>query len=251
MNKLAASIALCAAAVVSVPALAADPVTFDYPVYKDYVPPYIPPVDTGLKGSFYLRGSIGGGGLFAKEVVHPQYDGIHAIQSAGHGYSAGIGAGYEMGDGLRFDVTVDHIENKGQTAYIAAHPHGQSGDYSLNLRSTLALANVYYDFGLGDLGLSAAGGLFAYVGAGAGIAYNHHVSTDEPGGFVERYPGSNTSFAAAAYAGVGYDFGSIVADLGYRGIYINSIENTTAPANYRIDHALLHELRATLRYRFN
>lgn len=247
MRTTAALIVAGSAALFAPQLLAADAI---------YIPPHIPApvvypqVDQGLAGSFYLRGSVGGNALWASEVVHPQYAGSHAIRDMGWGYSAGIGAGYETGDGLRFDVTVDHIENRGQTAFINAHPHGQSGDYSLNLRTTLALANIYYDFGLGDLGLSAAGGAFGYIGAGAGIAYNHHVSTNEPGGFTERYPGGNTSLAAAAYAGVGYDFGSLVADLGYRGTYINRIENTTAPANYQIDHALLHEVRATLRYRF-
>ena len=51
-------------------------------------------------------------------------------------------------------------------------------------------------------------------------------------------------------AGVGYDFGALVADLGYRALYINSIENDSAPNPYSIDHTLIHEVRATLRYRF-
>jgi len=59
MKKLVASAALVAAALVSTAAMAADPVSYDYPVYKDYVPPYVPPVDEGLKGSFYLHGSVG------------------------------------------------------------------------------------------------------------------------------------------------------------------------------------------------
>src|SRR5690606_30946014 len=112
----------------------------------------------------------------------------------------------------------------------------------------IALANVYYDFGLGDLGLSAAGGAFAYVGAGAGLAFNNSRVTDNvgPGPW-----GSNTSFAAAGMAGVGYDFGALVADLGYRALYINQIENANEAPRYAVDHALIHELRATLRYRFN
>lgn len=253
MNKLVASIALGVAAIVSVPALAADPVSFDYPVYKDYVPPYIPPVDVGLKGSFYLRGSLGGNIGWVREVQHPTYPSItYPTTSLGYGYSAGIGAGFETGDGWRFDVTADYLSNEGLTANIPNAP--TPGDYSLRLRSTIALANVYYDFGLGNLGLSAAGGAFGYVGAGAGLAFNR-VGTMEPavaGGAatVEGPWGGNTSFAAAGMVGVGYDFGALVADLGYRGLYINRIENSTAPNPYHIDHALVHELRATLRYRF-
>lgn len=254
MNKLVASIALGVAAIVSVPALAADPVSYDYPVYKDYVPPYVPPVDMGLKGSFYLRGSLGGNMGWFREVVHPTYPTItYPTNAMGWGYSAGIGAGFETGDGLRFDVTVDHLSNEGIAANIpdAATP----GVYKLKLRSTLALANAYYDFGLGNLGLSAAGGAFAYVGAGAGVAFNR-VNTMEPAfpngpSTLEGPWGGNTSFAAAGMVGVGYDFGAVVADLGYRGVYINKLENATAPQPYSIDNMWVHELRASLRYRFN
>ena len=58
-------------------------------------------------------------------------------------------------------------------------------------------------------------------------------------------------------AGVGYDMGTWVADVGYRGLYINQINNsptdpTTNPGRwYAIDHNLIHELRGTVRYRFN
>ncbi|WP_116654760.1 outer membrane protein [Pelagibacterium sediminicola] len=251
MNKLVASIALGVAAIVSVPALAADPVSFDYPVYKDYVPPYIPPVDVGLKGSFYLRGSLGGNLGWAHRVNHPgQNPSVFDIDRMGVGYSAGIGAGFETGDGLRFDVTLDHLHNDGMSTVITGAGPVALGRHDLHLRSTIALANVYYDFGLGDIGLSAAGGAFGYVGAGAGLAFNR-MGNVEPGATAATNWGSNTSFAAAGMVGVGYDFGALVADLGYRGLYINRIENSTAPSPYHIDHALIHELRASLRYRFN
>lgn len=250
MKKLVASAALVAAALVSTAAMAADPVSYDYPVYKDYVPPYVPPVDEGLKGSFYLRGSVGGNAAWAPEVNHPsQTPSLFSIDRFGWGYSAGIGAGFETGDGLRFDVTVDHLHNDGMSTVITGAGPVALGRHDLHLRSTIALANVYYDFGLGDMGLSAAGGAFGYVGGGAGVAFNR-MGNVEPGATTATNWGGNTSLAAAGMVGVGYDFGSIVADLGYRGIYINRLENTTAPNPYSIDHALIHELRATVRYRF-
>ena len=58
-------------------------------------------------------------------------------------------------------------------------------------------------------------------------------------------------------AGVGYDMGNWVADLGYRGVYLNQINNApTDPAvtpglYYEVNHNLIHELRGTVRYRFN
>eukprot|EP00873_Tetraselmis_striata_P031280 jgi/Tetstr1/451544/TSEL_038580.t1 len=119
-------------------------------------------------------------------------------------------------------------------------------DHTLELRSTIVLANAYYDFGLDGMGLSAAGGTFGYVGAGAGVAFNDSRVSD--GTFGPW--GSNTSFAAAGMAGIGYDFGSVVADLGYRALYIASIENNNETPRYVLDDTLVHELRATLRYRF-
>lgn len=240
MKKLVASLAVVGAALTATVALAADPV---YPVYKDYVPPYIPPVDEGLKGSFYLRGSAAGNYSWAREANHPDDGDVFSITSGGWGYSAGIGAGWESGDGWRFDITGDYLGNDGMTAEV----DDGLGDRSLDLRSTIVLANAYYDFGLEGLGLTAAGGTFGYVGAGAGVAFNDsRVSNDAGYGPW----GSNTSFAAAGMAGVGYDFGALVADLGYRGLYINQIANTNEDPSYTVDHALIHELRATLRYRF-
>ena len=250
MNRFVASAALVAAALLPAAALAADPVTFDYPVYKDYVPPVIPPVDEGLQGSFYLRGSVAGNLAWAREVDHPTEPGSpFAIDEFGYGYSAGLGVGFESGDGLRFDVTVDHLQNDGMSAVITGPGPVTDGRHDLHLRSTIVLANAYYDFGLGDFGLSAAGGMFGYVGGGVGVAFNR-MGNVEPGASVATNWGSNTSLAAAGMVGVGYDFGALVADLGYRGLYINHIENNDAPNPYSIDNALIHELRATLRYRF-
>lgn len=240
MKKLVASAALVAAALVSTAAMAADPVSYDYPVYKDYVPPYVPPVDEGLKGSFYLRGSVGGNYAWSRQARHPDTNDVFSITEGGWGYSAGIGAGYETGTGLRFDTTVDFLSNDNMTADIAGL------DHTLELRSTIVLANAYYDFGLDGMGLSAAGGTFGYVGAGAGVAFNDSRVSD--GTFGPW--GSNTSFAAAGMAGIGYDFGSVVADLGYRALYIASIENNNETPRYVLDDTLVHELRATVRYRF-
>lgn len=240
MKRLVGSTALVAAALLSTAALAADPV---FPVYKDYVPPYIPPVDEGLGGSFYLRGSVGGNSSWAREAVHTETGDTFSIEENGWGYSAGIGAGYETGTGLRFDATVDYLSNRGMTADV----DDGLGDRQLDLRSTIVLANAYYDFGLSDMGLTAAGGAFGYVGAGVGVAFNESRVEDNVGyGDWD----SNTSLAAAGMAGVGYDFGALVADLGYRALYIDEIENTNATPNYRVDDTWVHEVRATLRYRF-
>jgi len=215
------------------PGQAADP-----PKY--YPPIEVPDVDYGVEGSFYLRGSVGGNYLWAREA---RYDApcicaaiISPVTAAGYGYSFGAGFGYETGTGLRTDLTVDYLNNTGLS----------EGTYTLTLRSTLGLANVYWDFPLTD------GGFGAYVGAGLGVAYNQ-TSVTGPGAGPN---GANWAAAAALMTGVTYDMGSMVADLGYRLTYMPQITNGSAAmlpvgSPYYINENMIHEVRGTLRYRFN
>jgi len=241
MHKFKAAVLGAGAVVLTIPAMAAD--------LPDYNPPIeIPDVDDGYGGAFYLRGSAGLGLSWARELEHTTttpttFD----IDEAGWGYSVGAGIGFETGTGFRADVTVDYLGNEDMAVTIPGSATGVApGVHTLSLRSTVALANIYYDFGLsGDYGV--AGGMFGYVGAGAGLAFNNFISNG-PGPADTR--DQNTSLAAAGMVGVGYDFGSVVADLGYRGLYINKIENDQAAAPYTIHDTLIHEVRGTVRYRF-
>jgi len=246
------------AAFLAVPAVAAD-------LPED---PYIPPVDYDMGGSFYLRGSAALNLHWAREIRHvPEWTGslVNPIDRLGYGYSWGAGFGYETGDGLRFDITMDSVETTGLHITKPDVPGDDvPGEHSLLLRSTIALANVYYDFSFGDFGgfggYGGEGGMFGYVGAGAGVAWNTtkvNFSPTDPTSTFDVPPGTNISAAAALMAGVGYDMGTWVADVGYRGIYINQINNSpTNPATnpgkfFMIDHNFIHELRGTVRYRFN
>lgn len=215
-----------------------------------YYPPVIevPDVDYDLGGSFYLRGSAGLNGHWAKEAVHPLIGVAYPINTWGYGYSWGAGFGYETGTGLRFDATIDSLETRG------ASITKPTGTYTMMLRSTIAMANAYYDFGLGgDWSYGSNGGAFGYVGAGAGVAWNH-VETNAPLAANAVATGGNVSAAAAVMAGVGYDMGTWVADLGYRGLWIGQVNNApTADVNtyYEVNNNFIHELRGTMRYRFN
>lgn len=251
MRKLIAAIMVAGAALIAGPAIAAD-----FPEYPPIIE--IPDVDYGVQGSFYLRGSAGANALWSKEayayectVCGLATTTAFPFSSLGYGYSVGAGVGFETGTGLRFDATIDYIGNEGLKVTKGPAYGIRAGDYTVKLRSTLALANAYYDFSFGgDYGYGAAGGAFGYVGVGAGAAFNH-VDVASPAGIVVP-SGSNTSFAAAAMAGVGYDFGSVVADVGYRGVYIAQLSNGAAyPDTVWSDHNWLHEVRGTLRYRFN
>jgi hypothetical protein len=253
MRKLTAAVLVAGVTAMAGPVLAAD---------LPYYPPVIdiPDVDYGYSGSFYLRGSAGLNALWAKEAnayecVAP-CGGLVVTQfpfvSMGYGYSVGAGFGFETGTGLRFDATLDYLGNEGLKVTKGPAYGARAGDYTVKLRSTLALANVYYDFSLGGsgYGYGAAGGAFGYVGAGAGVAFNH-IDVSAPAGVVVP-SGANTSAAAAAMVGVGYDFGALVADVGYRGIYINQLSNSApVPDHVWSDHNFVHEVRGTLRYRFN
>lgn len=258
MRKLLASVSVLAT-------LAAAPVmAADMPEYPDID---IPDVDYDIGGSFYLRGSAALNLHWAREVKHgATWAGqlVHAIDQNGYGYSYGAGFGYETGDGLRFDATIDAVETRGIRITKAGLPApDENGTYTLGLRSTVALANVYYDFGfgggggLGGFGYTGGGGAFGYVGLGAGVAWNNSQVYVSPAANTPVPAGGNVSAAAAVMAGVGYDMGNWVADVGYRGLYINSINNSpTDPAVdpglfYQIDHNWIHEVRGTVRYRFN
>jgi hypothetical protein len=253
MRKFLASVSVAIVTLAAAPVMAAD-----MPEYPDIE---IPDVDYDMGGSFYLRGSAAINLHWAREVAHaPGWAGqiIHTIDQNGYGYSYGAGFGYETGDGLRFDATIDALETKGIRITKAGLPAPDvNGEYTLMLRSTVALANVYYDFGFGggSFGYSGEGGAFGYVGVGAGVAWNH-AEVNAPAGFLVP-TGGNVSAAGAVMAGVGYDMGNWVADVGYRGLYINQINNSpTDPVvnpglYYQIDHNWIHEVRGTVRYRFN
>jgi Outer membrane protein beta-barrel domain len=202
------------------------------------LPEYVPEVDYGLQGSFYLRGSVAGNLLWTQEHVSTACGCLLPPTAAGYGYSVGAGFGYEMGNGLRFDGTLDYLQNDGLS----------DGTNTLHLRAGVALANAYYDFPLSGGG-SAGGGFGAYVGAGAGAAFYHvNVTPADP----TLPDGNGWTPAAAAMAGVTYDAGTWVADLGYRLLYLPKISNynTTAPGPYYLYDNTVHEIRGTVRYRF-
>lgn len=248
MRKILASVTVAVATLAAAPVMAAD-----IPEYPDVE--LIPPVDYDIGGSFYLRGSAALNLHWAGEVRHDEtWTGeiVHPIVRLGYGYSWGVGFGYETGTGLRFDGTIDMLETKGIGITKTSGAPDVDGDYTLMLRSTIALANAYYDFNFGGYGGSGA---FGYVGVGGGVSFNHAEVNAPVGGEVPT--GGNVSPAAAVMAGVGYDMGTWVADLGYRGVYIHSINNwPTDPSVepglwYQIDNSFIHELRGTVRYRFN
>jgi len=237
MRKWTMAVSVAIATMFAGNAIAADMIVPEpeYPVY-----PELPEVDYGLGGSFYLRGSLGGNALWARNVSICCTD--YAVTDLGWGYSVGGGAGYEFGDGWRTDVTLDYLSNNGMTA----------NGYNISLRSTVALANVYYDFDLSSLGMgghSAEGGLTGYVGAGIGKAWSWTSATHATNPNLVAGAG-NRSWAGAGMVGVGYDMGNMVADVGYRALWMKGF-STDGGTDLWAQDAIAHEIRASLRYRFH
>ena len=229
---------LFAVGIVAVAALITGPaVAADYPEFPPYVPE-LPEVDYGLDGGFYLRGSVGGNMWHAGDGAYCAC--VDTFDEPGYGYSLGVGFGYETGTGVRADITIDYLSNDGLTS---------STGHKVNLRSGLALANIYYDFPISGSG-GAAGGFGAYVGAGIGFAKNWSEITS---GGAQVAWGTSVEAAGALMAGVSYDMGTAVADLGWRGIYMNKVmSQPELPADsYIINNNFINELRASIRYRFN
>lgn len=248
MRKLLAAILVAGATLATGHSMAAD--------FPDYPPVIqVPDVDYGVQGSFYLRGSAAANTAWSKEVTCACGT-VYPTDSLGYGYSFGAGFGYETGTGLRVDATIDSVGNYGAGITKATGNAAIDGKYTLNLRSTIALANVYYDFSFGGGsrgGYSAAGGAFGYVGAGVGGAYND-ISVNSPAGLPGAVVpgGSNWTLAAAGMVGLGYDFGNMTTDIGYRGIYLANITNNQSDANSLSSaNNWIHELRTTVRYRIN
>ena len=227
MRILLAALLIALSALIGAPARAAD--------MPDYPDIEVPEVDYGLAGSFYLRGSAAANLFWTREHVDTAGCVCLAPISPGYGYSVGAGFGYEAGNGLRVDVTGDALYNVGLT----------NGVHTLELRGGVALANAYYDFNLG--GDPGSGGFGAYIGAGLGGAYYQtHVT-----GVGAPADGEGYSPVVAGMAGVTYDMGNIVADLGYRLMYLPQISNNTpGVASFYLNDNTVHEVRGTLRYRF-
>lgn len=228
MRILLAALLMASTALAGASARAAD--------LPDYPEVEIPEVDYGLQGGFYLRGSAGGNFLWTYDHVDTAGVSVGPSVEIGYGYSVGAGFGYETGDGLRVDGTVDYLVNDGLS----------DGTNTLHLRSTVLLANGYYDFPLSG-GSLAEGGFGGYVGAGLGLAYN--VTSVTPAD-ADLPDGTDWTAAAAAMAGVSYDAGPWVADLGYRVIYMPTITNNAVGIpSYYLNGNVVSEVRGSLRYR--
>lgn len=190
-----------------------------------------PPVDYG---GWYLRGDVGvainqlsnlrstlDNPTFV--VPFPTFD----QQSIGDSTILGLGVGYQFNSWLRFDLTGEYrtaATYRATSSFtdiwgLPGLPCGPVGSrcfdvYQAQTRSAVFLANAYFDLGTWY-------GITPYIGGGVGLA-NHwfeHFNDFGPqtGGFGYAYDRSQTNFAWAVMAGLGYNVTpNLKLELGYR-----------------------------------
>ena len=275
---------------------------------KDYggvpVPAPIPVAETF---KWYLRADIGGGvtdgpnatmsqnlyGLDRAPLDGPAFGAMPSWFSGDFQTFAvgGVGVGAYFSPRLRGDITVD-VRTKGDAHIDQAY--GYMGDPAIydpgnvgtlvqvdgatrehtEVRSTVALANVYWD-------LVERGNRFVpYVGAGVGFAVRNidrdhgtaETLTDvtDPANpsvigtrtFTGQGTGRQLALAASATAGIAYNLSpGLVFDLGYRYTYIGAVDfdtrisfsqpingQTSADSKLTIGDTHEHSVRAGLRW---
>ena len=188
--------------------------------------------------------------------------------------SGGVGFGAYLTPRLRGDITVeartpDNLDAKGSYSYeLTATPgtfvNGTVRE-SVDVRNTVALANLYWDL------TQRGAGVTPYVGAGIGFAYRSiqrdHTTAEElddgtpPNTAGQTFAGNSEKHefvpAAAVMAGLAWSLtpGTIV-DINYRFTWMGSAETTTSISNgtdtyssqLKIGDSFDHQLRAGLRW---
>jgi opacity protein-like surface antigen len=274
MRTLSSLLLAGAALLVAQSAFAAD-------LRPTVLPPDQPmlPVVNGSDSGWYLRGDVGIGMTSLSGFSVVPSGAFNTLDIRGSSVSeqsfVALGVGYQHSF-LRFDVTGElrggaRIRGTDFVTYNAGG--GGIGNltnvYDGDLRTWLAMANVYADLGT----FCHLGCLTPYVGVGFGYAY-HQVSnfTDQGSGFISggtggpispngaTGAGSKGSFAWSVMAGLGYKVSErLTLDVGYR--YLNMgdgpdvvlIGNATgaSPGTVRTGSFDSHDIKVGMRWALN
>lgn len=235
--------------------------------------PIMEPMPAASSG-WYLR--VDGGRTWYTEPTVNVTDFTVTNENMDSTWSLGGGIGYYFGRGFRGDITVDHVFDADVTGSLIDSCGCAFGDAKTTFDSTVVLANLYYDFNRG-------GRFTPYIGAGIGFARNHASSGTVVQGcecVAEFDGGSQTSFAAAAMAGISWKIRGgettylggikdgpvavnsgrgLYLDVGYRFLYLGDVKTgdlvfnvpDTEPVDPKIESVTAHELRVGLRYDLN
>jgi opacity protein-like surface antigen len=206
--------------------------------------------------SFYLRGDIGYGSV-KSATMNEDATGLlnRSLTSVGSG---GYGIGYNFTRHIRGDVTLDmrgSSDVHGYRQYPATPPRPR--DFAL--RSTVLMANMYYDF-------RERSHFTPYIGLGLGVA--KHVAkvgriVDAAGAVGNSHYKEKWSTAAAFMAGGSVNLSNAFNipvpgmhfDVGYRFLYLGDAATGVlrtaggqVARSIGLDDITAHELRVGLRY---
>ena len=195
-------------------------------------------------------------------------DGIYDLTetSIDNTWGVGGGIGVYFGRGFRGDITVDHNFESDVSATLGDINSPLPGVRKFSLESTVALANLYYDFDMGNR-------FTPYVGVGLGVTKNKTGAgtvTDLCGCLSGTIDGGEETHAAGALmAGFTVKLRERLSfDAGYRFLYLGEVATGPVKATFTaahgangvgstvsldptVDELEAHEFRLGLRYDIN
>lgn len=186
-------------------------------------------------------------------------------------WTLGAGIGKYFGNSWRGDITVDYRFGADVSSTVYPAPPGL---FETDLRSTVVLANIYYDFNRGTR-------FTPYIGAGIGFV-NHRMGSTSITACscdLDVKSHSDNDFAVAGMAGFTWNLGrrqEVVGstkdgpvyvesdrgwkiDFGYRLLYLGDAEtgrvidtgdSSTFSRGFKVEDIVAHEFRIGLRYDF-
>ena len=215
------------------------------------------------EADWYFRGDFAAGfgsspsvNVLGANIVEQTFGSVERQESFEPSFTGGVGLGYIWGPHFRTDLTVDihSIMNTEQSASGLIGGETVSVTDKTKFMSTILLANAYYDFRTGTPWTP-------YLGGGLGFSVNQVTRNLD---FTSTVPGDNISagnrttdvqFAAAAMAGVSYDFSSFFAiDVNYRFLHIGGSGVSLEPdeaSTVEIGDLNEHQIRAGFRFYVN
>ena len=213
------------------------------------------------EGAWYLRGDIGVGMTSQLDFVflqNPLNSSNFAIQHAAMADTVffDVGAGYELNNWLRFDVTGEYRTKSAINAFgIYSFGGGTFGDqYNAFLKSDIFLANAYVDLGTWNC-------LTPFIGFGIGGAYNTFADLTDIGiatsGNGIGTDASQLNFAWALHAGLAYNVTqNFDVELAYRYLSYGSVTDQILcmggciPDSYRLQNLTSQDFMLGVRWRF-
>lgn len=253
MTTFRATVLLGAALVLGSAGVQAADLNYGGGSIKDgYVPQMTAP-------TYHLYGRIDGGYALFDDPIMVE-NGIYDLTdtSIDSTWSIGGGVGMYLSKNVRADITVDHLFETDAQGNLRDHAATLEGVRKFGMSSTVALANVYYDFDAGNR-------FSPYIGVGLGFTHNRTKAgtvVDPCGVCVAEIEGdSNYHVAGALMAGFTMQLRDRLAvDAGYRFLYLG--ETATGPVRFSnagagapavsedptVEDIHVHQFRVGLRY---